>query len=210
MYRAFGKRVFFTFHGSDCRLKSVHVAENKWSYYRFSDVPCDEDDIMKRLNIIRTYADGLFICSPVNKRYVADAAFHSRAIITDDWPFVGPSRKDRPLVVHVPSARGTKGTDVVLRAVEQAQQKHLPFEFRLLEGVPHAEMKDVLSEADILVDNLLLGDYEVTGLEALCLGKTVITRMDDVVSEVMGDVPILNADPDTFIDVLERAVSDAA
>ncbi|MGZ4204149.1 MAG: glycosyltransferase family 4 protein [Actinomycetota bacterium] len=209
LYRALDKRVFFTFHGSDCRLKSVHMAENKWSYYRCADVRCDEDDIMKRLNIIRTYADGLFVCSPINKRYVEDAGFHGRAIVVDDWPFVGPSKRTRPLVVHVPSARGTKGSDVVQRVVREAEDKGLPFEFRLLEGIPHREMKAVLSEADVVVDNLLLGDYEVTGLEALCLGKTVITRMDDVVAKTMGGIPILNADPDTFVAVLERAVTDA-
>ncbi|MCA1832141.1 MAG: hypothetical protein ABR548_01590 [Actinomycetota bacterium] len=206
LYRALGKRVFFTFHGSDVRLKSIHVAENEWSYYKFAEVVCDEDDIAKRLEIIRTYANGMFVCSPVNTRFVPEAAFHPRAIVTEDWPYVGPTRTDDPLVVHIPSARGTKGTDVVQRVVADAQARGLKFEFRILENLPHAEMKRVLADADIVVDNLLLGDYEVTGLEALCLGKTVITRMDEAVFERMGEVPILNANPDSFVEVLEKAV----
>jgi glycosyltransferase involved in cell wall biosynthesis len=208
LYRAAGKPVFFTFHGSDVRLRSKHMARERWSYFKYADVPCDEDDIRKRLAIIRTYASRLFVCSPVNEAWVPDARFHPRAILTTLWPFVGPRNRDVPVVAHVPSRRSTKGTDVVLRAVEEAKTKGLEFEFRLIENLPHADVRTAVEEADVLVDNLLLGDYEVTGLEAMCLGKTVIARLDEVVEKMMGPVPVLNANPDTFAGVLAKAIGD--
>ncbi|MCA1832144.1 MAG: glycosyltransferase family 4 protein [Actinomycetota bacterium] len=209
LYRSENKPVFFTFHGSDVRLRSKHVARERWSYFKYADVPCDEDDIRKRLAIIRTYASRLFVCSPVNETWVPDARFHPRALLVAQWPFVGQRNRDVPVVAHVPSRRSTKGTDVVLKAVEQAQSAGASFEFRLIENLPHAEVRAAMEEADILVDNLLLGDYEVTGLEAMCLGKTVIARLDDAVEKTMGPVPVLNANPDTFAGVLARAIGDA-
>lgn len=208
LYGGAGKPAFFTFHGSDVRLRTEHMEADRWSYFRFADVPCDEDDIRKRLEIIRTYAAGMWVCSPVNRRLVPDAGFHPRALLVAEWPFVGPVNREVPVVVHAPSRRSTKGSDIVLREVEKAQERGLKFEFRVLEGLSHAGLRDALSKADVLVDNLLLGDYEVTGLEALCMGKTVITRLTDPVFAQMGEVPILSADPDTFGEVLERAVTD--
>jgi hypothetical protein len=202
------KKIFMTFHGSDVRLRSKHLDADPWSYFRFADVPCDEDEITKRLQVVRTYAR-MFVCSPVNRTWVPDAAFHPRAVDLRDWPYSDPPLRDVPLVVHVPSRRGTKGTDAVLKAVEAARDAGARFEFRLIEGVPNASVKQILQDADILVDNLLLGDYEVTGLEAMALGRTVISRVTPVVAETIGrDIPVLHADPDSFADVLARAVAD--
>lgn len=208
LYRAAGKPVFFTFHGSDVRLKSLHMEVNPWSYFKYSDISSDEDDARKRLEIIRTYANAYWVCSPVNQVFVPDAGFHPRVIQIDRWPYVGPANKDVPVVAHIPSRRKTKGTDFVLKGIEQAQEQGLKFEFRLIENIPHAEVPQALAEADILVDNLLLGDYEVTGLEAMCMGKTVIARIEEQVERQMGEVPVLNADPDSFAKTLRRAVTE--
>lgn len=209
LYRAANKPVFFTFHGTDVRLKSKHMAENTWSYYRFADMPCDEEQITARLQVIRTYANGLFVASPINLPYVPDATVHPLAIELDAWPYVGPANRDVPLVVHVSSRRATKGTDFALRAVEKARADGLKFDFRLVENVSNDEVRRILSEADVVIHNLLFGDYEMTGVEAMALGKVVITRLDESVTQRYGSLPVQNADPDTVADVLERVLGDA-
>ena len=209
LLRALGKPVFFTFHGTDIRERSAHIEEDRWSFFRFSDMTPDEDDIAKRLEIIRTYANRTYVCSPPNTRWVPDAGFHPRALILDDWRYVGPVRREAPLVVHAPSRRATKGTSFVLEAVAAAERAGARFEFRLVEGVPAAELREVLADCDILIDNVLLGDYEVTSLEAMAMGKTVITRITDPVRKMMGESPLLDADPDSLADVLQRAVAGA-
>lgn len=205
------KRIFFTFHGGDVWIPSDETASDRWHAQRYADfTPGTEDEIRKRVNIIRTYATRMFVCSPMVQPFVPDAGFHPRAIDLRDWAFAPPHQRDVPVVVHTPSSRGRKGTDAIMAGVERARARGLRFDFRLIEGVPNAQMREVLRDADILVDNLLLGDYEVTGLEAMALGRTVITRVLPVVAETMGrEVPILSADPDTFDEVFERALSDA-
>lgn len=210
LLREAGKKIFFTFHGGDVWLPSAGITSDKWLAKRYADFgPREEDEIRKRTNVIRTYANGLFVCSPMVQPFVPDAGFHPRAIDLRDWDVSAPHERDVPVVVHTPSSRGRKGTDVILEGVERARARGLKFDFRLIEGVSNAQMRTVLRDADILVDNLLLGDYEVTGLEAMALGRTVVTRVLPAVVEKIGrEVPILSADPDTFAEVFERAVSD--
>jgi len=141
---------------------------------------------------------------------VPDAGFHPRAIILEDWPYAGPGKNTVPLVVHAPSSRGTKGTDFLLKAAAALEEKGVRFELRLLEGLSHTEVRRAVQACDVLVDNLLLGDYGVAGIEAMATGKTVVTRLDEIVQKTLGDVPVLPADPDTLAGVLERAVTDAA
>jgi glycosyltransferase involved in cell wall biosynthesis len=208
LYREARKPVFFTFHGTDARLKSKHLQIDKWSYFRDPSIPCDEDDIQKRMRIIRTYASEVFVSSPIDFAFVEDASFHPRAIVLEDYAYVGPVRAREPLVVHAPSSRNTKGTTYVLEAVEKLRADGVDFEFRLIEGMSSAEVRKIMQDADVLVDTLGYADYGVAGIEAMAMGKTVITRLDPVIPETVGKVPLLEADPETVGEVLRRAVRD--
>jgi glycosyltransferase involved in cell wall biosynthesis len=206
--RALGKRIVFTFHGSDVRKRSVHMAEDPWSYFRFSDVESDEERIDKALAVIRTYAQHLVVASPLNYPFVGDAVYVPKTIEVERFPFVGPPRRQRPLIVHVPSRRATKGTEFVLRGLEELERRGVWFEFRLVEDVPHEELASIYEQADVVVDNLLFGDCEVSSLEAMALGKPVVTRIRDEVRSVHPDLPAVRADPDTFVDAIEPVLRD--
>jgi glycosyltransferase involved in cell wall biosynthesis len=207
--RALGKTIVFTFHGSDVRKRSVHISEDPWSYFRFSDVNCDEERIEKSLAVIRTYAHVLVVASPLNHTFVPDAEYIPKAIEMERFPYAGPRRDRSPLVVHSPSSRATKGTEFVLGGVDRLRQRGFDFEFRLAENLRHDEQRALYEAADIVVDNLLLGDSEVSALEAMALGKPVVTRIRDEVRLRHPDSPAVSADPDTFVDVLARLVRDA-
>ena len=208
--RALGKRIVFTFHGSDVRKRTVHIEEDPWSYYRFSDVESDDQRIDKALTVIRTYAQALVVASPINHTFVPEATYVPKAVDTKEFGYVGARRERAPLVVHVPSKRATKGTDFIVRAVEELRGAGVDFEFRLVEDVPHDELRTIYEDADVVVDNLLLGDCEVSSLEAMALGKPVVTRIRDEVADAHPDLPVVHADPNSFADALRPLVTDAA
>src|SRR5947199_333673 len=81
-----------------------------------------------------------------------------------------PSHRERPLVLHAPSNRRRKGTDHVIAACEQ-----LPVDLEIVEGLPHDEARRHFERADIVVDQLNAGWYGVFALEAMALGKPVLT-----------------------------------
>lgn len=209
VWRALGKKIVFTFHGSEVRKASQHLEEDPWSYFRFGDVACDEDGIEKRLAIIRTYADALIVAGAPLKSFVPEARYVPKVIEVARYPAAdGAPERARPMVVHAPSKRATKGTQQILDGIAALQERGLAFDFHLAEGMPHDEFIELYRTADIVVDNLLLGDAEVSALEAMALGKPVITRVRDDVRAAHPDVPVVHADPDSFIEVLADLLAD--
>jgi glycosyltransferase involved in cell wall biosynthesis len=70
-------------------------------------------------------------------------------------------------------------------------------------------VKDVLSEADVLVDQLLLGICGMAGLETMALGKPVITYLREDLQGMYPDgFPAVHATKETLVDVLEELLSD--
>jgi glycosyltransferase involved in cell wall biosynthesis len=85
-----------------------------------------------------------------------------------------PSGRDRPLVVHAPSSRARKGTEHVVAACEG-----LPVDLEIVEGLHHDEAFKRYAAADIVVDQLNAGWYGIFAIEAMALGKPVLTFLHD-------------------------------
>lgn len=123
---------------------------------------------------------------------------------------VPPSDRERPLVVHAPSNRAKKGTEHVVAACAQ-----LPVDLDLVEGVPHDQAYERYRRADIVVDQLNAGWHGVFAIEAMALGKPVVTYLDprvvDRAERAYGTkVPIVNASRDTLVEALRPLVESAA
>lgn len=206
VWRALGKKVVFTFHGSDVRLRSQHLEQDPWSYYRFADVPCDETRIASQLSTIRTYADVMTVGNVLNLAYVPDAVYLPKAIDCQQLRMVGPSNQKRPVVLHAPSRRATKGTDFILEGLQALQKRGLRFDVDIAEGLPHDELIRRCAAADIVVEKVLSGDAGVASLEAMALGKVAVSRVLPEVFEAHPSMPVVSADPDTFITRMEELI----
>jgi len=121
-----------------------------------------------------------------------------------------PSDSPRPLVVHAPSNREKKGTRHVIEACEQ-----LPVELDIVEGVPHEEARARYARADIVVDQLNAGWHGVFALEAMALGKPVVTYLKpEIVDRSAAGfgvrIPIVPATKETLVDALRPLVESPA
>ncbi|HWG55772.1 MAG TPA: glycosyltransferase family 4 protein [Gaiellaceae bacterium] len=121
-----------------------------------------------------------------------------------------PSDRTRPVIVHAPSSRRRKGTDAVVAACEG-----LDAELELVEGLRHDEAFERYRRADIVVDQLNAGWYGIFAIEAMALGKPVVTFLHDEAVRRTEDaygtaVPIVNANAATLRERLEPLVADAA
>lgn len=208
VWRSLGVTVVFTFHGTDVRLRSHHVADDEWSFYRFGDVPCDEELIAARLGVIRRYASHMTVGSVLDLPYVDEAVYLPKIVDTDTIEPRPASQRDRPVVAHAPSRRATKGTDLVLASFEALRAEGLEFDVDLIEGVSNAEALDRMGRADIVVEKLLGGDAGVTSLEAMALGRVAVARIRDEVKAQHPAMPVVSANPNTFESVLRDLVLD--
>jgi glycosyltransferase involved in cell wall biosynthesis len=180
--RTFGKKSIYHFLGSDIRGKTL-----------------EELAYGKR-------ADARVVGSFDAIRWVPDAEVIPPGLDLSSYDPVPPSDRPRPLVVHAPSDRVRKGTEHVVRACEQ-----LGIELDVVEKLPHEEARKRYERADIVVEQLNAGWHGVFGLEAMALGKPVVTYLkDDVVrrtEEAFGvRVPIVSATKDTLAERLRPLV----
>jgi hypothetical protein len=119
-----------------------------------------------------------------------------------------PSGRARPLIVHAPSSRRRKGTEHVLAAVEG-----LDADLELVEGLRHDEAFERYRAADLVVDQLNAGWYGLFAIEAMALGKPVVTFLHDEAvrrsEEAFGvRVPIVSATAETLREALRPLVAD--
>ncbi|HZL33457.1 MAG TPA: hypothetical protein VFC81_05670 [Verrucomicrobiae bacterium] len=208
IYRMLGKKVFFTFHGTDIRIRRIHLEVNPWSYYRFSDIRSDDDRTEKAIEAIRTYANRMFIQSIDYRHFVPEAEVVERVIDLEAWPAQAPDQRQRPTVLHVPSRRGTKGSKFVIEGMKQLAEEGVQVDFRLLEGVSHDEARRAIQGADIIVDNLLTGDYEVVALEAMASSRVAVANIQAAVAAAYPDAPVVSADPDSFVERMRSLIAN--
>jgi glycosyltransferase involved in cell wall biosynthesis len=121
-----------------------------------------------------------------------------------------PPERERPLIVHAPSSRRRKGSEHVIAAVDG-----LDADLELVEGLHHDEAFERYRAADIVVDQLNAGWYGLFAIEAMALGKPVVTFLHDEAvrrtEEAFGTrVPIVSATAETLREALRPLVADAA
>jgi glycosyltransferase involved in cell wall biosynthesis len=120
------------------------------------------------------------------------------------------SDRTRPLIVHAPSSRRRKGTEHVIAAAAG-----LDADLELVEGLHHDEAFERYRGADIVVDQLNAGWYGLFAIEAMALGKPVVTFLHDEAVRRTEDafgtrVPIVSATAETLREALRPLVADAA
>lgn len=199
--RALGKKIVFSFHGSDVRRASHHVDDDRWSFYRFADIPCDEEKIDTRLAIIRTYAHHMTVSSVLDQVYVPDAIYLPKSLDLSCYRMTAPPHRTRPVVLHATRRRATKGTDIIEAELEKLSER-FDVEVRIIEGAGHAELLREIASADIVVEKLLGGDAGVLSLEAMAMGRVAVARIRDEVRRRHPAMPVVSADPETFGEVM--------
>src|SRR5205823_14039098 len=124
-------------------------------------------------------ADAQIVGSFDALRWVPEAEMIPPGLDLRPFTPVPPSDRERPIVVHAPSHRAKKGTEHVIAACAE-----LPVELDLVEGVPHDEARERYARADVVVDQLNAGWHGIFAVEAMALGKPVVTYLKpDVVTQ---------------------------
>jgi len=185
LLRALGKRSVMHFLGSDIRGKAP--AELAWARRAGARVVGSYDAI----------------------RWVPDAHVIPPGLDVRAIEPTPPSARERPLVLHAPSSRLRKGTEHVVAACAE-----LDVALEIVEGLDHRAAFERYRRADIVVDQLNAGWYGVFAIEAMALGKPVVTFLHDEAvrrtEEAFGvEVPIVNASKETLVAALRPLVESA-
>jgi hypothetical protein len=116
-----------------------------------------------------------------------------------------------PKIVHLPSSPMFKGTKYVLSTIDSLKNKGINFDFELVHSVPHLEALKIMSNCDIVINQLLAPSPGKLGYEGLALGKVVVsflgrrTGFDDGMSK---HCPIVDANPDNLEEIIMKLIQN--
>ena len=125
----------------------------------------------------------------------------------------GSDGSSQPVVVlHAPNHRQVNGTHHLEEAVKQLRNEGLKVDLRILEGRPNQEIRLAMHAADIVADQFLDPGYGLFPIEAMAVGKPMLTRMSPIPEELHTEslrrCPLVDTNPDNLPDQLRRLVTD--
>jgi hypothetical protein len=139
------------------------------------------------------------------------------SIDLDRWVSTSAERRSGPVrILHAPNHKNIKGTRFFELAVERLQRMGHEVELVMVQGVPNAELKKLISECDIVADQLVIGWYAMFAIEAMALGKPVLCYVRDDLEELYirvgllerGELPLIKCSPKDLNEVLENLIVD--
>ena len=120
-------------------------------------------------------------------------------------------------VLHTPNHRGFKGTEFLLRSVEQLRAEGLQIELILLEGAPNEVVRQTMQDVDILAEQFIASIYALSGIEGMATGLPVLVNLESDPHtrpfrrySYLDECPAISTTPETITDNLRRLVTDPA
>ncbi|HCS61202.1 MAG TPA: hypothetical protein DIW46_07380 [Microbacterium sp.] len=208
-------RVALLCHGTDVRHPNEHIATHPFSPFLDLSASSLERAERSASTNARIAADSgvpVFVSTPDLLVDVPNARWLPVVVEPDRWASTRGVDAAVPVVMHMPSSGPIKGTAHADRAAEILVGEGI-IEYRRLQDVPAERVPGHVGDADVVIDQLLLGSYGVAACEALAAGRVVVGNVDDAVREhvrsVTGlEVPIVQADPESLVDVLRGLAAD--
>ena len=215
--REAGIRSAALYHGSELRDLRQHAERYEHSPFR-----AEWDDYFRTLQAVvdRKQAEladvdvPLLVPTPDMLDVLPQATWLPLVVDVDRFTTAVPAlERRRPVVLHAPSNPRLKGTAVVEEVLTGMQQRGL-VEYRRLAGVPHTEIARFVADADVVVDQVVLGNPATLAAETWAAGRLLVAHLPDRVRERMtaadpggAPVPALEADAGSFAEVMAEVAA---
>lgn len=203
-------------HGSDLRVPSRHVERFEHSPFRDASDPTTvrlQRNAERNAAFLAEVDAPVFVSTPDLLDDCPRAVWCPTVVDVGAWASEVPvMERPVPRVVHIPSngpLKGSEHADRVLRPLAEAGH----IDYRRLSGVTAERILAEYREADIVLDQLVMGLYGVAALEGLAAGRVVLGFLGDRVRERVHAAtgraaPILEVTPETLHDVVTALLDD--
>lgn len=145
------------------------------------------------------FADKKIVATPDLLKYVPDAVFVPNPVEIIPSYF---DEKTIPYVIHMPSLREKKGTELILEAMNELKREKLNFRFELVENESHEKAMAELNKAHIVIDKVVglrdkvfLASMGMVSLEAMSAGKLAMCSMTSSMFKYYPECPVISVVP---------------
>ena len=107
-----------------------------------------------------------------------------------------------------------KGSRFLIKAVEELQAEGVAVELQLVQGVQNSTVRELLKNCDIAADQFIVGWYALFAIEAMSMGKPVLTYLHPDYVELYslfsfaGECPIVNTPVSAIKENIRQLVAD--
>ena len=183
IWKMLRKKVIMHHRGSDIRYTG-----EKWMYSKF--------------------ADKILVSTPDLLEWSPCAVWIPNPVDLEKYIYIGVKETGTINIVHAPSNRAKKGTEYVVKSVEKIKNEGYNVNLMLVEDIPYNNVIEYYKQADIVVDQLLLGWYGNVTIECMALGKPVCVYIKEDVVSHLPFMPVLNTSPESLVENLKILIED--
>ncbi len=186
-------KIVVTYNGCDARQKYPTIQRVPFSACHQEDCYdgiCKNGirDEMKRMRIAKfdKYAKAVFAVNPDLFYFLPNRTIFLPYAIAD-WDGIEtfPYRSiDRRLkIVHSSTNRVAKGSEIIIQSLQRLKKRYGDcIEIIIIEGLPYQKARKIYAEADLAIDQILIGWYGGFAVEMMKMGKPVLSfiRKEDL------------------------------
>jgi len=188
-----GGKIVVTYNGCDARQKYKTIQRVSYSACHHDDCyngRCNSGarDRVKQRKIAKfdQYAEAIFAVNPdliyflPKRTQFLPYAIANWAMI-ETLPYKGVNKKLK--IIHSPTNRVAKGSDTIIHSLDLIKKRYGDrIEVILVENLPQAKARQVYAEADLAIDQILIGWYGGFAVEMMKMGKPVMAfiRKEDL------------------------------
>jgi len=204
------KKVIPVFHGSELRMPSIEKKRNPF----YLNTAYNESDTLARIRLSKwsKISDTVITCDCAFLNYGLEKYFKNihHLPLAIELDRLKPRRleNEKVVIMHAPSHIDAKGTKWIRESISDLKNLDYDFEYIEITGRSHQDLLKLINKADIVIDQMMLGNYGVFALEAMALEKPVICYIQPEVLEYLpADLPIINSTPETLLITLKQLFS---
>lgn len=218
-------RKVFTFNGCDARQKYSTMARNKM---RNTPAACFVADCYggmcnsgamdryrsRAIEKMNEHADHVFAMNPDLLHFLpAEKSTFLPYVVAGFNEIKEKSghffHNDRIRIIHAPTQRGAKGSAHIIRALDALKaEMGNRLEVTIVEGLSHDRALEVYRQADLFIDQALIGWYGGVAVEVMKMGVPVACFINDdhlqmIDARMREELPLLRINPFTILDDLK-------
>lgn len=125
-------------------------------------------------------------------------------------------QSDQVIILHAPNHKVLKGSEYFVKAIDELRHEGYAVELKLIQNVPNTEVRNLIAQADIIADQLVVGWYAMFAIEGMVAGKPVLCYLrDDLVTLYEaagliepGELPLVNCTFHTVKDSIRNLLEN--